>query len=93
MEDFERIEAWLLKLVDHFEHSDAKRVVASQWIRAAVRAAPLGLPMWRKYRASPLHDLLGGKIGSDIDLAALAAIRLDYGSRAFEALRRFGLSA
>lgn len=93
MRDFEHIESWLLKLVDHFDHPEAKRAVALQWTRAAVRAAPLGWPMWRKYRASPLHSMLGDKAGSDIDLAILAAIRLDYGSPAFEALRRFGLSA
>ena len=93
MDDFERIEAWLMKLVDRFEHPDARHIVASQWIRAAVRAAPLGWPMWRRYRASVLHAMVGGKTSEDLDLAVLAAIRLDYGSPVFEILRRFGLSA
>jgi glycosyltransferase involved in cell wall biosynthesis len=93
MEDFERIEAWLLKLMDRFEEPDARRVVASQWTRAAIRAAPLGKRMWRKYRTSSLHGLLGKSALGDIDLAILAATRLDYGSSAFETLRRFGLSS
>jgi hypothetical protein len=93
LESLERIEDWLSKLVNLVEHPDAKRVVASQWVRAAVRAAPLGWKMWRKYRQSPLHALSGGRAGSDIDLALLAASRMDYASRAFDALRRFGLSA
>ena len=93
LESLERIEDWLLKLVDLVGHPDAKRVVASQWVRATVRAAPLGWEMWRKYRQSPLHALPGGRAGNDIDPALLAAGRLDYASRAFDALRRFGLSA
>lgn len=92
MEDLERIEAWLLKLVSLFEHPSAQRVIASQWIRAAVRASPLGWAMFRKYRHSPLHNLLA-TASDDMDLAVLAALRLDYGSSTFELLRRFGISA
>ncbi|WP_234264216.1 glycosyltransferase family 2 protein [Hydrogenophaga sp. NFH-34] len=93
LDDFEQIEFWLLKLIGFLDHPDAKRTVATQWTRAAIRAAPLGWAMWRKYRSSPLHHLLNKRPTSDIDLAVLAAIRLDYRSPAFEALRRFGLSA
>jgi glycosyltransferase involved in cell wall biosynthesis len=93
MGDLDLIEAWLLKLIDHFDHPDAKRVVASQWTRAAVRAAPLGLGMFRRYRNSPLHDLQGRRVAGDADLVVLSTLRLGYGSRAFETLRRFGLSA
>ena len=93
LQDLERIEHWLLKLMDSFSHPDAKRVIASQWIRAAVRAAPLGNKMWRKYRSSTLYAQLDRSALNDIDLAILAAIRLDYRSSAFEYLRRFGLSA
>jgi hypothetical protein len=92
MEDFERIEVWLLKLIECFEHPDSKRAIASQWTRAAVRAAPLGWAMWRKYRASPLHKMLHSKAGGDMDLAILTSIRLHYGTHTFEALRRFGIS-
>jgi len=91
--DLDRIETWLLKLLERFEHPDSKRVIATQWTRAAVRAAPLGRAMWRRYRDSPLYCLLGKRAGRDIDLAVLAAIRLKYGSSLFEVLRRFGLSA
>lgn len=93
IEDFERVETWLLKLLLHFDHPDAKRAVVSQWTRAAVRAAPLGRAMWRKYRQSPLHAQLGERTRNDIDLAILAALKLDYGSPTFEALRRFGVGA
>lgn len=92
-EDFERIEAWLLKLINRFDHPDAQHAIASQWTRAAVRAAPLGQTMLRKYRGSPLYDMLNKRLVGDMDMAALAILRLDYCSRAFEALRRFGLSA
>lgn len=92
-EDLERIEQWLIKLLEQFDHPDALRVVASQWTRAAVRAAPLGWSMWRKYRESVLHAQLGATMFNDLDLAVLAALRLNYRSRAFESLRRMGLSA
>ncbi|MEW9571164.1 glycosyltransferase family 2 protein [Rhodanobacter sp. Si-c] len=93
IDDLDLIEAWLLKLLDRFDHPDTKRVIASQWTRAAVRAAPQGWTMWRRYRGSPLHGLLGKQASGDLDLAVLAALRLDYGSQTFEVLRRFGLSA
>lgn len=93
MNDLGRIEAWLLKLVSHFDHPEAQRAIASQWTRAAVRAAPLGWAMWRHYRSSPLHKLLENRrIAAAVDLAILATLRLDYRSSAFELLRRLGTS-
>lgn len=93
MKDFERIEAWLLKLVSHFDHPEAKRTIASQWTRAAVRAAPLGWAMWRHYRSSPLHRLLENRrTTAAFDLAILSTLRLDYRSSAFQLLRRLGTS-
>ena len=91
--DLQAIEAWLLQLLEVFEHPEAQRVIASQWIRAAVRAAPLGNVMWRRYRHSRLRDALARSAGRDVDLAILAAMRIDYDSRTFETLRRFGISA
>lgn len=91
--DLENIEQWLLKLLAHFSDAEAKSVVASQWTRAAVRAAPLGWSMWKKYRKSPLYAQLPHSNFSNLDIATLAITRIDYGSRTFEALRRFGLSA
>lgn len=91
--DLMAVEKWLEKLLSIFQHTDAKKVVASQWTRAAVRAAPLGFNMWRRYRQSPLHELLERSPLGDIDLAIMAALKLDYGSSTFEALRRFGLTA
>lgn len=93
MEDFERIEAWLLKLIGRLDQAEARRTIASQWTRAAVRAAPLGWAMWQKYRASPLRKLLTNRpMAASLDLAVLATLRLDYRSRAFELLRRLGTS-
>jgi hypothetical protein len=91
--DLEGIEAWLLKLVAQHENPEAKRVVASQWIRACIRAAPLGFKMLRRYRPSPLVRLAGVGSKATIDLTALAAAKLDYRSSAFATLRRLGLSA
>lgn len=91
--DLENIEMWLLKLLTYFSDAEAKNVVASQWTRAAVRAAPLGGAMWKKYRESPLYAKLPRSFFSSLDIAVLAVTRIDYTSRAFEVLRRFGLSA
>lgn len=93
LDDFEQIESWLLKLADSLKHPDAKRVVATQWTRAAIRAAPLGWAAWRKYRVSPLYRQLNKHLTSDLDLAVLTTMRLEYQSPVFEALRRLGLSA
>ncbi|WP_448254739.1 glycosyltransferase family 2 protein [Ottowia oryzae] len=86
------IEAWLLKLAGHFDDAQALAVVASQWTRAAVRAAPLGQAMLRRYAQSPLQSMMPRRWSEGIDLALLAAIRLDYQSPTFNWLRRLGLS-
>jgi glycosyltransferase involved in cell wall biosynthesis len=93
IKDLDKIEAWLLKLSCHFEHPAAKGVIASQWTRAAIRAAPLGWDMWRRYHRSPLLEQFYSSARMGFDLAVLAAMRLDYNSPAFELFRRFGLSA
>lgn len=86
------IEAWLLKLAGHFDDTQALAVVASQWTRAAVRAAPLGQAMLRRYAQSPLQSMMPRRWSEGIDLALLAAIRLDYQSPTFNWLRRLGIS-
>lgn len=91
--DLMGIEAWLVKLAKHFPEPEAKRVVALQWVRACIRAAPLGREMWRLFRASPLSRVAGDDWATLMDLRILAGLRLDYRSRAFELLRRFGVSA
>lgn len=91
--DLEEIEKWLLKLLEHFSDAEAKNVVASQWTRAAVRAAPLGWSMLKKYRESPLYAKLPRSVFSSLDIAVLATTRIDYASRTFDALRRFGVGA
>ncbi len=93
MDDLEGIEAWLLKL--HALQSDplAKRVVASQWVRACIRAAPLGGGMWNAFRSSPLHGAAAGGSTANMDLRILSLLKLDYGSKPFDIMRRFGLSA
>lgn len=89
IDDLLGIEAWLNRLYQLYDDTDAKRVIASQWVRACIRAAPLGSKMLKTYRASKLH----GGMRTMIDLSALAAMKLDYGSKAFAVLRRLGLSA
>jgi len=91
--DLKGIEAWLLKLQGLMRNQDARRTVAQQWIRACIRAAPLGGRMWSIYRASPLRAAaMAGKL-HDLDLLLLSLFRLEYRSHPFELLRRFGLSA
>ena len=91
--DLQGIESWLLKLHGQMRDEEARRIVASQWIRACIRAAPLGHRMWMLYRSSPLRAaaMAGGL--HDLDLRLLSLLKLEYRSRPFELLRRFGLSA
>ncbi len=93
LDDLRGIGQWLGKL--HAAHADAeaRRVIASQWVRACIRAAPLGRAMWQAFRASPLREASGAGGGAGVDLRILAALRLDYRGRAFAGLRRLGLSA
>lgn len=93
MDDLEGIEAWLLKLCGLQDDPQAKRVVASQWIRACIRAAPLGKRMWSALRSSPLRDVAANGSVGNLDLRMLSLLKLDYGSKPFNVLRRFGLSA
>jgi glycosyltransferase involved in cell wall biosynthesis len=92
-EDLLGVEAWLLKLASLHENPEARQIIASQWIRACIRAAPLGVRMLRAYRASPLRSLAGAGTRTSIDLSILAAMKLDYRSSPFATLRRLGLSA
>jgi hypothetical protein len=93
LEDLRGIERWLLKLRDARQHPDSRQVIASQWLRACIRAAPLGIAMWRAWRGSPLRAAAGAGARADTDLLALALLRLDYAGAAFFWLRRLGLSA
>jgi hypothetical protein len=93
VDDLRGIERWLARLHAAQAHADARQLVASQWLRACIRAAPLGAAMWRAWRGSPLRAAAGAGARADVDLFALAQLRLDYGARPFEWLRRFGLSA
>lgn len=90
IQDFEKIESWLMKLMDCFEEQESKKVVASQWTRAAIRAAPLGWSMFQRYRSSPLYRFLN--VSTDLNLFVLAIIRLPYESKVYNFLQRFGLS-
>lgn len=91
--DLQGIEAWLLKLVALHDNVEATQVIASQWVRACIRAAPLGMSMLQTYRASPLRTFARAGATTMMDLTALAAMKLDYRSAPFAALRRLGLSA
>ncbi|MGH8441362.1 MAG: hypothetical protein ACRETF_00475, partial [Nevskiaceae bacterium] len=93
LDDLHGIEAWLGKLLAAHADAPARAVVASQWIRACIRAAPLGAAMWRAYRHSGLRAAAGAGARADFDLAVLAALRLDYEGPTFFRLRRLGLSA
>jgi len=90
--DLTGIESWLTKLIQMHQDTEARRIIASQWIRACIRAAPLGVTMWRKYRQSQLRQLAFASTIEDIDVAVMAASRINYSSRTFDILRRLGLS-
>jgi glycosyltransferase involved in cell wall biosynthesis len=93
LDDLRGIEAWLIRLHAAHKNEDARQVIASQWIRACIRAAPLGQAMWKVFRTSPLLKAARTKITTKFDLAVLAIMKLDYRSAPFAVLRRFGLSA
>ena len=92
-DDLKGIEIWLLKLHGAMQDDESRRMVAQQWIRACIRAAPLGSRMWTLYKASPLRSAAQASRVHDLDLFLLSLARLEYRSRPFELLRRFGLSA
>lgn len=87
------VETWLIRLLECFDATEARKIVASQWIRACIRAAPLGHTMWHIFQSSPLCDVAGVDRMTRLDLFALSSLRLDYQSMSFNILRRFGLSA
>lgn len=93
LRDLRDIERWLLTIMGHFDDLGARRIIASQWVRACIRAAPLGTGMHRAYRHSTLRRMAGGGAMQEFDMAILAALRLDYASKTFFFLRRLGLSA
>jgi glycosyltransferase involved in cell wall biosynthesis len=93
LEDLAGIERWLERLLAAQADPAARRLVASQWLRACIRAAPLGLDMWRAWRASNLRAAADAGARADTDLLALATLRLDYAGAAFSWLRTLGLSA
>jgi glycosyltransferase involved in cell wall biosynthesis len=92
LEDLAGIERWLERLLAAHDDPAARRLVASQWLRACVRAAPLGRDMWRLWRRSGLRVESGAGTRADADLRALALLRLDYAGAAFSWLRTLGLS-
>jgi hypothetical protein len=91
--DLHGIDVWLRKLYALHDNVEAKGVIASQWIRACIRAAPLGAVMQRMFRESPLASAIDAKWGMRMDLRVLSALKLDYRSGYFDTLRRLGLSA
>lgn len=93
IDDLQSIEIWLLYLLSLTADAEAKKVISAQWVRACIRAAPLGIGMLQTYRASSLAKMNEAKVTTLVDLLALASLRLDYGSRTFSAIRRFGISA
>lgn len=93
MQDLVSIEDWLLSLVEAPWAPSARKVVASQWIRACIRAAPLGRSMLGAFNRSPLTTIVEAGPAVRIDLTALALLKLDYLSMPFAMLRRFGLAA
>jgi len=91
--ELELIETWILSLLNDSKTAEYNRIIASQWIRACIRAAPLGCKMRRKFFSSPLFLLLNTTILTRIDITILSILKLNYNSKIFKWLRRIGLSA
>lgn len=93
VDELRRIEIWLQKLIAASTQDDARLVIASQWVRSCIRAAPLGRSMWKMFKSSSLSAIGPSRWSTHVDLAFLAATKLDYRSHPFSILRRLGLSA
>lgn len=91
--DLAGIEMWIMNLRDQFSEPAAQRTIALQWVRACIRAAPLGKMMWECFRSSPLCEASGAGYLTYLDLKILSMARIDYASPLFSTLRRLGLSA
>lgn len=90
--DLAGVELWLRKLILHFDHPEAHRVVATQWLRACIRAAPMGRQMWRRFEESPLCGAADLSPQVRADLYLLSLLKLDYSTALFRTLRRCALS-
>lgn len=92
-DDLKGIEDWLSFLCQKFSDLEMQRAIASQWVRACVRAAPLGRSMWKLFRNSDLYEIARVNQKVALDIYALALLKLDYQSYGFRVLQRLGLSA
>jgi hypothetical protein len=90
--DLQLIEEWLLNLLRLSFDASSKSIIASQWVRACIRAAPLGREMWHWYKKSEIHEYINDK-NKDIDIYLLSISRLNYNSKTFNYLKRLGLSS
>lgn len=93
LDDLLKIEAWLLKLYEYFDSTEARSVVSSQWLRACIRAAPLRRDMWTCYKLSDLRHYGHFGFRADMDIFFLASLGLEYSGSVFSYMRRLGLSA
>jgi hypothetical protein len=93
IEELAAAESWLLKLCSVSDLVPQTSVVASQWARACIRAAPLGLAAWTTYRRSELRRLYAPQALESLDIFVLSALRLRHEGAAFRTLKRLGLSA
>lgn len=91
--DLIKIEEWLKFLLRNTDSNVCESTIASQWIRACIRAAPLGKDMRNLFFSSPLFELCGANTLTKVDMWALSLIKIDYNSKFFNYLRRLGLSA
>jgi glycosyltransferase involved in cell wall biosynthesis len=93
VEELLKIENWLARLSRMRLKGHLSGVVASQWARACIRAAPLGLAAWTTYRRSELRRLYAPHALESLDILVLSALRLRHEGAAFRTLKRLGLSA
>jgi hypothetical protein len=93
IEKLDNIESWLEHLLNNGKPPEFNRIIASQWIRTCIRAAPLGYEMFKRFQSSNLLKEANASFLTRLDMAVLAILRLDYNSATFKMLQRIGLSA
>lgn len=81
MQEVRETEAWLLKLVRHYDgDASAQKIIAEHWYRYCLKASVLGLGAYRAFLASPLRRHLDRRAWDHLALLGLGVTRLGAAS-------------
>ncbi len=78
LEDVEKRQDWLLKLVDYYPEPALAAIIASHWYWVCVQATQLGPLVWHLYQKSPLRLLSPRSSIAEGKLFAACIARLPY---------------